>query len=154
MAKPRKKNDSQRRLLRATEALLRQNHIAIVDLLPQDKQGLINWKTCRAVKSSRQLVNGVCDLPHRWTIYLAVFCRSPLGERYIKGEEIVPAGQYRSEQINPAITHYHEELLASCNQSHVIGTGWIASPVGESLTEDEAARVFEAVGCWESSEAA
>ena len=43
MAKPRKKNDSQRRLLRATEALLRQNHVAIVDLLPQDKQGLINW---------------------------------------------------------------------------------------------------------------
>ena len=87
--KVRKKNDGQRRLLRATEAPLRQNHIAIVDLLPQDKQGLINWKTCRAINASRQLVNGVCDLPHRWTIYLAVFCRSPLGERYIKGEEIV-----------------------------------------------------------------
>ena len=77
MAKVRKKNDKARRLLRATDALLRTNHVVIVDIHPTDLQGLINWKNCRSVKAGRQLVDGVCDLPHQWTIYLAVFWPIP-----------------------------------------------------------------------------
>jgi len=149
MAKVRKKNDKARRLLRATDALLRTNHVVIVDIHPTDLQGLINWKNCRSVKAGRQLVDGVCDLPHQWAIYLAVFCLSQTGERYIKAQEIEPQGRYRSEQINDAITQHHEALIATCNPAHVIGYGWIASPTGESLTEEQAARVFDAVGCWE-----
>lgn len=150
----RKKNDTRRRLLRATDALLRHNHIVIVDIHPNDKQGLFNWQRCRSIHAGRQLIDGVCDLPHNWTVYLAVFCRSQLGERYIKGEEIVPQGRYRSEQINEAITQCHDALIATCNPAHVLGYGWIASPVGESLTEEQAGKVFDAVGCWEEQVAA
>lgn len=145
----RKKNNARRRLQRATDALLRQNHIVVVDIHPADKQGLLNWQKCRSVHAGRQLVDGVCDLPHHWTVYLAVFCRSQLGEQYMKSEEIEPQGRYRSEQISEAIIHYHEALQATCNPAHVIGYGWIASPVGESLNEEQAARCFDAVGAWD-----
>lgn len=149
----RKKNNSRRRLLRSTDALLRTNHVAVVDIHPADTQGLINWKYCRPVAASRQLIDGVCDLPRQWTIYLAVFCRDSSGVQYIKGDEVEPQGRYRSEQISDVITQCHESLIATCNPNHVIGYGWIASPVGESLSEAQAARVFEAVGCWEQEAA-
>jgi len=148
----RKKNNAQRRLLRATDALLRQHHIVIVDIHPADKQGLLNWKNCKSVNAGRQLVDGVCDLPHQWTIYLAVFCRSQTGEQYIKAQEVEPIGRYRSGQLTEVIVHHHEALIATCNPAHVTGYGWIASPVGESLTEEQAAKVFEAVGCWQRQE--
>lgn len=150
----RKKNDARRRLLRATDALLRQHHIVIVDIHPTDKQGLFNWQKCRSVNAGRQLIDGVCDLPHNWTIYLAVFCRSQLGERYIKGEEVEPIGRFRSEQLTEVIVHHHEALIATCNPVHVLGYGWIASPVGESLSEEQAGRVFDAVGAWTHNEVA
>ena len=150
----RKKNNARRRVLRATDALLRQHHIVIVDIHPADKQGLLNWQNCKSVNAGHQLIDGVCDLPHKWTIYLAVFCKSQTGERYIKGDEVEPIGRFRSEQLTEVIVHCHEALIATCNPVHVIGYGWIASPVGESLTEEQAGKVFEAVGCWEERVAA
>lgn len=154
MAKVRKKNNARKRLMASTDALLHQGHIVIVDIMPMEKHGLLNWKKCQPVRGTVQLVNGVCDLPHQWTIYLAVFCLSQTGERYIKGEEIEPQGRYKSEHINDAITQCHDALIATCNPGHVIGYGWIASPTGESLTEEQAARVFDCVGCWEQTAAA
>lgn len=150
----RKKHNPLKRLLNSTDALFRQNHIVIVDIHPADKQGLMNWKKCQSVHAGRQMIDGICDLPRVWTVYLAIFCQSQTGERYIKSEEIVPQGRYKSEQINASITSYHDALLARCNPAHVIGYGWIASPVGESLNEEQAARVFDAVGVWTHNEVA
>jgi len=144
----RKKNNSKARLQRFTRALLSQNNIVVVHIHPSGRQGLINWKTCKSVAAGKLLASGICDIPHHWTVYLAVFCRSQTGERYIKADEIEPQGQYRSEQIAGVMERYHDALKAGCNPQHVIGCGWIASPVGESLTEDQAARVFDAVGVW------
>lgn len=98
--KRRKKHNPLKRVLNSTDALFRQNHIVIVDIHPQDKQGLMNWKKCQSVHAGRQTIDGICDLPRAWTVYLAVFCRSQNGDRYIKSEEIEPQGRYKSEQIN------------------------------------------------------
>jgi len=147
--KRRKQHNPLKRVLNATDALLRKNHVVVIDIHPADKQGLLNWKSCRSVSAGRQMIDGICDLPRAWTVYLAVFCRSQSGERYMKSEEIEPQGRYRSEQISEAIVSHHEALQATCNPGHVIGYGWIASPTGESLTEEQAARAFDAVGAWE-----
>jgi len=174
----RKKNNPAARMQRNTRALLRHNCVAVVHVDPSGRQGLINWKNCRSVPPSRELAYSICEIAHHWTIYLAVFCRSQTGERYTKAVEIAPTGQYRSEQLGAQVIEYDaydeagtlievrseiepgvidveiEKLLATCNPAHVIGQGWIASPVGESLTEEQAARVFDAVGCWEQQVAA
>jgi hypothetical protein len=147
--KVRKKNNLFKRRLSATIALLRKSNVVVVDISPSDTQGLMNWQRCQPIHTTRQLVDGVCDLPHNWTVFIAAFCQSQLGERYMKADEIVPQGCYRSEQINDSITLHHEALIATCNPAHVIGYGWIASPVGQSLDENQAARVFESLGCWD-----
>lgn len=150
----RKKNNSGARLQRFTRALLRQHSIVVVGVQHSGKQGLLNWKNCKSIAAGKLLASGICDIAHHWTIYLAVFCQSQSGERYIKATEIIPNGAYRSEQLSSVMEAHHEELAAGCNPAHVIGKGWIASPVGESLTEEQAARVFDAVGIWQELVAA
>ena len=174
----RKSNNTAVRMQRFTRALRRQHHIAGVHIENPERQGLINWRNCKSVAAGPQLASGICDIAHHWTIYLAVFCRSPNGECYIKAEEIAPQGQYTSAQLGPREVEYDlidedgrvigsttetepgvidkamTELVARCNQTHVIGRGWIASPVGDSLTEEQADRVFEAVGAWQQACAA
>lgn len=150
----RKRNNTAARMQKFTRALLRQHHIAVVHIENPERQGLINWRNCKSVAAGPQLASGICDIAHHWTIYLAVFCQKPNGERYIKAEEIAPQGQYRSEQLAGVMEQHHAELLQTCNPTHVIGRGWIASPVGDSLTEEQADRVFEAVGAWQQAKAA
>lgn len=148
----RKKNNGPARMQRFTRALLSQNNIAVIHIEPSGRQGLINWKNCKSVAAGKLLASGICDIAHHWTIYLAVFCRSQDGQCYIKADEIAPQGQYRSEQLAGVMEQYHNELMATCNPAHVIGQGWIASPVGHSLTEEQADRVFSAVGAWTHTE--
>lgn len=140
----RKKNNSAARMLRFTRALLRQNHVVVAMVAMdghQRRDAIMNWKSRRKVKVGELVMSGITDLPHPWTIYMAVFCRSP-DMTYTKAIEIEPAGQYRAEQLTDVIRQYHGDLIDSCNQAHIIGTGWIASPSGESLSEDDADSVF------------
>jgi len=150
---PRKKNNCAARMQRFTRALLRQHSIVVVHLHPSGRQGLLNWKTRQSVAAGRLLASGICDIPHHWVIYLAVFCDSGR-QRYIKAIEIAPAGQYKSNQLAEVMEQHHGEVKAICPPAHIVGYGWIASPVGESLSEEQAGKVFEAVGCWEERVAA
>lgn len=148
----RRPHNRERRHLMGIRAVLRSNCIAVVNV--GERQGLIHWKNLKSIAGSHRIVDGICDLPHHWTIYLAVFCRSQTGERYIRASEVAPAGQYKSEHLTEVIEHYHDELTASCNPAHIAGRGWIALPYPVSLTEEQAARVFDAVGAWEKEMAA
>ena len=86
------------RHLRFTRALLSQHGVAIVHIDPSCQQTLFSLKSGLKIRAGELLVNGVCDLPHRWTIYCAALCRSG-AEQYIKAEEVSPQGQYKSDQL-------------------------------------------------------
>lgn len=140
----RKKNNSAARMLRFTRALLRQNHVVVAMVAmdgQQRRDAVMNWKSRRKVKVGELVMSGITDLAHPWTMYLAVFCKSP-EMTYTKAVEIAPSGQYRPEQLTEVIRQHHGDLIDSCNPSHIIGTGWIASPCGESLSEYDADSVF------------
>ncbi len=74
------------------------NHAAAVNIDPSGQQVLINWKNLKQI-CVRQVVDAVCDIPHRWTIYLSVLCRTEFGERYHKSIEVAPQGNYRAEHL-------------------------------------------------------
>jgi len=174
----RKKNNPAARMQRNTRALLRHNCVAVVHVEPSGRQGLIHWKNCKSIAPSPELSHSICDIAHHWTIFLAVFCRRQDGECYIKPAEVATKSQYKAAHLAAQVIEYDaydehgnfievrreiepgvidveiEKLLATCNPAHVIGQGWIASPVGESLSEEQAGKVFEAVGCWEERVAA
>ena len=152
--KKRKPYNPMKRYLRERKALLRLYRVAVVTVDPSGRQGLIDWRTCKNIAPGRTIAESVCDIAHHWTIYLACFCIDDKGEPYIKPLEIAPEGIYVSDDLAEVIRHHYAELRASCNPRHLVGSGWVANPSGKSLTEHEAARIFEAVGAWPAQEKA
>jgi len=127
--------------------LVPSNHVAVVNIDPSGQQCLVNWKSCSYIRS-RQIVDAVCDIPHRWTIYLSVMCQKANGEQYCKSVEVAPQGNYLASHLTEVIEATYAELRAQCNPQHLAASGWIAIPSELTLDEAQAARVFEAVGIW------
>ena len=48
----------------------------------------------------------------------------------------------------------YKTLVAESNPNHRVASGWIAIPAEISLTEEQAAQVFDAVGAWSQQRAA
>ena len=142
------------RLERVSRAILRQFRVSVVNIEPEGRQGLVDWKTCKNIAPSRQIADAVCDIAHRWVIYIGAFCIDDQGNRYMKSIEIAPDGIYRSDSLAEVLEHCYRELLAGCNPNHLIGSGWIAMPGGTSLDEAQAARIFDACGGWPVKQAA
>ncbi|WP_095143274.1 MULTISPECIES: hypothetical protein [unclassified Pseudomonas] len=149
----RKPHNMRVRVERSCRALLRSNHLAVVNIDPSGQQWMINWKNRRIIRS-RQIVDAIFDVPHRWTIYISGMCIDQAGGEYLKSVEIAPEGMYLASQLADAIEHYYTEVRDSCNPQHLIAYGWIAIPSAVSLDEEQAAKVFAAVGVWNQQIAA
>lgn len=152
--KRRKPNNMRHRMERSCRALLSSNHVAVVNLDPSGRQGMVNWKNCKNIPPGRQIADAICDIAHRWTVYLSAFCIDQRGQRYFKSVEIAPQGIYLVKDLADAIEHAYVALRGDCNPNHLIGSGWIAIPSAVSLDEEQAARVFDAVGAWSQQRAA
>ena len=117
-------------------------------------QDLTTKEIARLMEVSPGVVDAVCDIPHRWTIYLSVLCRTELGERYHKSIEVAPQGNYRADHLTNVIEITYADLRATVNPNHLVAAGWIAIPTDTTLDEAEAAKIFAAVGAWNQQKAA
>lgn len=142
------------RFERVSRAILRQFRVAVVNIDPEGRQGLVDWKTAKNIAPTPKIATAVCDLAHRWVIYIGAFCVDDQGNRYMRSTEIAPEGIYRSDSLAEVLEHCYRELLSGCNPNHKIGSGWIAVPGGKGLDEDQAYRVFDACGAWRLNQAA
>lgn len=142
------------RLEKVSRAILRQLRVSVVNIDPEGRQGLVDWKTCKNISPSHKIAEAVCDIAHRWVIYIGAFCIDDQGNRYMKSTEIAPDGMYKSDSLAEVLEHCYRELLAGCNPNHKIGSGWIAVPGGKGLDEGQAYRVFDACGAWPERRAA
>ncbi|MFK0309699.1 hypothetical protein ACIQUF_00500 [Pseudomonas sp. NPDC090233] len=149
----RKPHNMRARLERTCRALVVANHAAVVNIDPSGQQVLVNWHNLKQIRV-RQVVDAVCDLSHRWTIYLSVMCQKPNGEQYCKSIEVAPQGNYKAEHITDVIETTYRDLRAQANPGHLIASGWIAIPTDTTLDEVQAAKVFAAVGAWNQQKAA
>ncbi|VVO21845.1 hypothetical protein [Pseudomonas fluorescens] len=152
--KKRKPNNMRARIERSCRALLSTNHVAVVQIDPSGIQGMINWKNCRNIPTGQRIADAVCDFAHRWTIYVSVQCRDQRGHRYTKSVEVAPQGNYLATHLDDVIEETYKGLVAECNPNHRVASGWIAIPAEISLTEEQAAWVFDAVGVWSQQKAA
>lgn len=137
---------------RARRALVRTNYAAVVDVEPPDRQIMMNWKNCKQI-CSRPVVDALCDIAHRWTVHIAVFCQEPSGAQYSKATEFTTTGVHLLKGLEALIIEKHAEVCASANQKHVIGSGWLAIPDQVSLTEAQANAIFSAMGVWREKSA-
>jgi hypothetical protein len=147
MKSKRKPNNGFARAERSCRALLRTNHVAVVNIDPSGSQIMASWKSCKQIRSLA-IANAIFDFSYRWTIYIGAMCRDERGAEYIKSVEISPEGIYKVERLTDAIEHYYLELRNSANPNHILASGWIAIPAEVSLEEAEAAKLFLAAGAW------
>ncbi|MEA9994584.1 hypothetical protein QN382_19985 [Pseudomonas sp. 10B1] len=143
----RKIHSIRTRVERSCRALLSANHVCVVNLDPSGRQYMFNWKTCRIIRS-RQIVDAIFDVSHRWTIYISGMCIDQRGSEYLKSVEIAPVGTHLATQLTETVEKYYTELRDSCNAKHLVAYGWIAIPSTVSLDEEQAAKVFAAAGAW------
>lgn len=146
----RKQHNMRARLERTCPALVTADHAAVVNIDPSGKQVLINWKNLKQIRV-RQVVDAVCDIPHRRTIYLSVLCRTELGERYHKSVEAAPQGIYRAEHLTYVTESIYADLRANANPNQLVASGWIAIPADTTINEAHAAKVFSVFGAWSSA---
>ncbi|WP_044872008.1 hypothetical protein [Pseudomonas sp. LFM046] len=148
--KRRKPYNHRARLQAYLRAMLRTNHVAVVDAEVSEVQTLINWQSAALITSNSRtaIVDAVCDIPHQWCIYLAALCRDHTGKRYMKAVEVAPQGVYLAKDLERVIETYSVELRDGCNPRHLQGMAWIAIPDSVSLEESQADRIFDAVGAW------
>ena len=58
---------------------------------------------------------------------------------------------YKAEHLTDVIEQTYRAQLATCNPQHLVASGWIAIPDDVSMTEQQAAAVFEACGAWDQN---
>lgn len=145
-----KPNNLAKRQLRFTRALFKSHCVSVVRV--GDEQLVMHWKSQKAIRVGELVMNGINDLAHHWTVYLAVICRSQTGERYFKAEEIAPTGAYKAEHLTTVLNEYLNKLVEQCNPAHVLRTAWVALPYEKSLTEEEADRIFEKMRAWDDEQ--
>ena len=149
----RKPHNLQARIARSCRSLLASNHVAVVNIDPSGRQGMINYKSLKNIAPGK-IGQAVCGIPHRWTIYMSAMCIDARGDRYSKSVELAPDGIYLSDHLEDVIEHCYMKLRAEANQSQMVASGWIAIPESMSLDEAHAARIFEAVGAWSQQKVA
>jgi hypothetical protein len=152
--KKRKPNNMRTRIERTSRALLNANHVAVVHIDPSGRQGMINRKTCKSIPPGQRMAEAVCDFAYRWTIYVSVQCRDQRGHRYTKSVEVAPQGNYLATHLEDVIEDTYKTLVAESNPNHRVASGWIAIPAEISLTEEQAAQVFDAMCVWNQQSAA
>jgi hypothetical protein len=143
----RKPHNLKARIDRSCRSLLAANHVAVVNIDPSGRQGMINYKSLKNIPPGK-IGQAVCGIPHRWTIYLSALCIDARGDRYSKSVEVAPDGVYLSDHLEEVIEHCYKKLRDEANQSQMVASGWIVIPEAISLDEAHAARIFEAVGAW------
>jgi len=144
----RKPHNRRARLERACRSLLRANHVAVVNIDPSGAQCMVNWKSAKRIAASHALADAICDVPHRWSIYLAALCIDQNGQRYMKSAEAAPDGIYLAEHLTDVIETCYCDMRDGCNPQHLVASGWIAIPNPVSLTEAQADRILDLVGAW------
>lgn len=153
MSKPRKKHNLRARMERACRSLLKTNCACVANVEPRNQQVMLHWKSCQQIRSV-EVANALCDIPHRWTIYISVFCERQDGELYSKSIQFTTEHMHLVASLDSTIEEHHAKLCAGANPLHIIGSGWLALPDAIDLTEDQANKVFKAMGAWEKPKAA
>lgn len=133
---------------RSMRALINTNHAAVINIDPSGLQVMINWKNGKQILS-RTVSDALCDVAHRWTIYIASICVRQDGAQYMKSIDIRPDGVHLVERLSDVLEHFYEEVKADCNPNHRVGMGWLAVPGEKTVTEAQQSFLLTSVGAWQ-----
>lgn len=144
MTNPRKHAQYRARIERASRSVLATNKVCIVNLNePYFFQTTFHHGNRKMIKAGARIAQALCDIPHRWTIYMAVFLDTGNGQKYTRAIEVETTGIYKAEHLTDVIREHHTDLVAKQNPNHVKSSGWIAFPYPIQFHEEDADALFE-----------
>jgi len=140
----------------AARAALRRGHAVVATVTDMPGVRVMSARSLAPIRSTPAVSGFLANVKHRWVIQYAACCVDGSGQRYIKAEELVCHNPLLMRGIDDSgddlpnlLADLVEEICESANPNHLVGAGWMASPVGVSYSEAEAFRVFDALGVWD-----
>lgn len=112
---------------------------------------VVNLKTKKKINLGPVLDKTIRLEPHHWNLLLAAFCRDGAGEEYIKMLVTRSDRPCLQRELDESASKRHSELIRSCNDSHLIGVGWIATPYECDFPEENDPiyeSIFDMYGAW------
>ena len=143
MPSKRKKNNELQRTRRVAAAALK--NCVVVYVSGNKVKHLFSLKHMQAVKPTASIDRAVHQIRWPWTVYIAVICKKPDGEQYIKAEELAITGEFFYSEIADVLNNQHFNLLKSVNKNHSPRPAWIAAPRRTEFNERQAAEIFSAL---------
>jgi hypothetical protein len=143
----RKPCNRKAQVARSLRSLLSTNHAAVINIDPSGLQIMVSWKNGKQIRAI-QVAEALCDIPHRWTIYIAGICVRQDGAQYIKSIDIRPDGIHRAASLTDVVEHFYNEVKDECNPNHRVGMGWLAVPGIVPIPEAQLSALFASVGAW------
>ena len=117
--------------------------------LNHDKCHVVDLRNAKKYKNAtRSIIAQFSDNPHKWSVLLCCFCINN-GEQYIKTEQINLASAYYQKDLLEFLRDAHNELAESCNQTHIIGLGWIAATENVDFDLEQAEILLQRLGAWD-----
>ena len=151
-SKPRKpkKHNMQKRKNHLSRGAVK--NLATVFILNDNKYAnLISLKTGKNVDIDSTLDKAIRKVEHMWSVMTAVFCVKASGEQYIKYSVLHAERPCIQAHLDKNASEVHTKLIRSCNENHIIGIGWIATPYKYDFPDeldDFYESIFDRYGAW------
>ena len=148
MKKRNKKYNKYRNAEICTDYALKDIFIAFVT--GQEDLCLVINKKGELIHTDHKLYRAIAEVKHKWAVYMSVFGFQPDGKPYSKSSELSTDIRYYQSDLVDHLNTEHQKLVKNFNHEQKHGAGWIASPVAQQLTEEEAFNIFEALGAFDA----
>lgn len=130
---------------RAAQGLLRLNRVCIINLNePYGFQTTFHHGSGKIILATDYLEKALRAVPHKWTLYMAVFCRRPDGREETNAVELALDSPVRAADLTQVIKQHHVPLVKAEPDDEVVSSGWIAFPYPFKLSPTKASRLFDA----------
>lgn len=140
----RKAYNPGKRVARLANHLLRNILVCYTD----DLKGcvMLDTRDGKLIKPTKPMIDAAA-LPHQWSCFIAAFGRTQFDE-YMKCEQIFTPSKYYQSDLAPIFEEQHGKLIKRIPEHQLCGVGWLASPMGDELTEKQAGEIFAKLGAW------
>jgi hypothetical protein len=143
MAKKRKKHNATSRYIKVARSCLKGLAVAWTD--ETKNCVMVDIKRKSEVRVTEVLAKAFSEVPHHWSIFIAVMGKQPNGDVYMKSEQIKTNQPYYQNDLADYLNERHQALISGMNRNALCGVGWAAAPNGHDWSEEEAFSLFESV---------
>lgn len=135
------------------ERIARENvlvHIAAIT----PKVLIIHRKTMRSKILAYDNAVALTEIPQKWIVGIYAFCRSELGDEYIKAESVVLPVAVKHNAIHASMNrHIMDFMRREINRKHLLTLAWVASNQ-EAPDSEWLDKLATELGTWKKLEAA